>query len=198
MSGAGPTSRRDAGATAGRDAGAVPRRPSTRRGTTFATSAAVAVILAVLFVVFLVELASSGSVKNQLGESTFLAGRTRDYAPQIAAQGPLLFNDLGGGSRQVYLQHLGDDRRQGWVAVAAHVDGEPRTCLLQWRQDDHRFHDLCTGATYPADGSGLVRYPVAVRPSDRLDLNLRAPLPADAAITAPPPTSAPSAPAPSP
>lgn len=154
-----------------------------RRGTSFATTAAVGAILAVLFVAFVVKLASSGSVKSQLGEPTFLAGRARDYAPQIAAQGPLLFNDLGGGSRQVFLQHLGEDRAQGWVAIKAHVDGEARGCVLAWHQADHRFADPCTATTYPADGHGLLRYPVSVRPSDRLDVDLRTPLAPDATIT---------------
>ena len=146
-------------------------------------------MLATLFIGVMVKLAQSGAVKNQLGESTFVAGRTRDYAPQIDAAGPLLFNDLGGGTRQVFLQHLGGDRKLGWVAIQGHVDGEARTCVLQWHQDDHLFHDPCRGSTYPADGTGLVRYAVTVEPSDRIDVDLRRPLPEDATITTgPPPT----------
>ncbi|GAC1601187.1 MAG: hypothetical protein NVS3B21_28660 [Acidimicrobiales bacterium] len=160
------------------------RRPRTRgRGIAFATSAGLAALLATLFVGFLVKLASSGSVKNQLGESTFVAGRTRDYAPQVDRNGPLLFNDLRGGTRQVFLQHLGGDRKLGWVAIQARVDGEAKRCVLQWHQDDHLFHDPCSPTTYPADGAGLVRYPVTVRPSDRLDIDLRTPLPTDTTIT---------------
>jgi len=165
------------------------RKKSRSRGVAFAASAAVAAVLATLFIGVMVKLAQSGAVKNQLGESTFVAGRTRDYAPQIDAAGPLLFNDLGGGTRQVFLQHLGGDRKLGWVAIQGHVDGEARTCVLQWHQDDHLFHDPCRGSTYPADGTGLVRYAVTVEPSDRIDVDLRRPLPEDATITTgPPPT----------
>ena len=149
----------------------------------FATTAALAAVLATLFIGVMVKLASSGAVKNQLGEATFIAGRTRDYAPQIDRFGPLLFNDLGGGTRQVFVQHLGGDRKLGWVAIQARVDGEARSCVLQWHQDDHRFHDPCGSATYPADGAGLVRYPVVVLPSDRLSVDLRVALPVDATVT---------------
>lgn len=165
-----------------------PRRRSAKRGAAFATSAAVAALLATLFIGVMVKLASSGAVKNQLGESTFVAGRTRDYAPQIKRNGPLLFNDLSGGSRQVFLQHLGGDRKLGWIAIQAHIDGEPKTCVLQWNQGDRRFHDPCGATSYPADGTGLVRYRVTVRPSDRLDIDLRTPLPADTTVTTGPAT----------
>ena len=160
-----------------------PRKRSRTRGVAFATSAAVAAVLASAFIGVMVKLASSGAVKNQLGESTFIAGRTRDYAPQIDQSGPLLFNDLGGGTRQVYLQHLGGDRKLGWVAIQGHVEGEAKACVLRWAQTDRRFHDPCSSTTYPADGTGLVRYPVTVLPSDRLSVDLRTPLPAGTTVT---------------
>jgi hypothetical protein len=149
----------------------------------FATTAVVVVIGAILLVAALVQLASSGTVKNQLGSSTFLAGRARDYAPQIEAQGPLLFSDLLGSNRPVYLQHLGADPKVGWVAIQATVPGHPPTCVLTWNQSDHRFRDPCRPDTYPADGTGLVRYPATVLPSGRIDVDLRHPLPAATTIT---------------
>jgi hypothetical protein len=149
----------------------------------FATTAAVGLIAAVLFVVFLVKLASSGSVKSQLGSSTFLALRARDYAPQIDAQGPLLFADLLGKSRPVYLQHLGPDYKAGWVAIQATIPGEPTRCVVTWRPADHLFHDGCGPTTYPPDGAGLVRYPATVLPSGRINVDLRHPLPSSTTIT---------------
>lgn len=133
--------------------------------------------MSVLFVVFLVKLASSGSVKSQLGTATYIAGYAHDYAPSIADKGPLLLPDLIGKNRPVFLQHVGPDVKKGWVAVQATVPGDPPRCVLQWHQDDHRFHDLCSGATYPEDGAGLVRFKTTVLPSDRIEIDLRAPLP---------------------
>ena len=146
----------------------------------FATTAVVIVIAAILAVVALVKLASSGTVKNQLGAPTFLAGRARDYAPQVDAQGPILFNDLLGKGRPVYLQHLGPDPKLGWVAIQAIVPGQPARCVLKW---DHGFKNPCSSDAYPADGAGLVRYPATVLPSGRIDVDLRQPLPASTTIT---------------
>ena len=147
----------------------------------FTTTALVLVIAAVLVVFGLIELSSSGSVKTHLGESTFLAGRARDYAPQVDAQGPILFADALGHGRPVYLQHLGPDPKLGWVAVQATLPGQPTTCVLRW--DKPTFRDPCGTDTYPADGTGLVRYPATVLPSGRIDIDLRHPLPASTTIT---------------
>jgi hypothetical protein len=142
------------------------------RSTTFITVAAAGVIGAILLVVLLVTLASSGSVKSQLGSATFLAGRTRELAPLVSAQGPILLPDLLGRDRPLYLQHLGADPKQGWVAIQATLPGS--TCVVRWQSG--AFHDPCTGATYPPDGTGLVRYPATVLPSDRINVDLRTPL----------------------
>jgi hypothetical protein len=147
-----------------------------RRGTTFATTAAVVAIVAVLFVIFLVKLVSSGSVKSQLGSSTWLAGYTSSYAPLIASGGPLLEPDLVGGKRPLYLQHLGMGLKQGWYAIQATVPGEPDHCVVTWSKVDISFHDLCSGKTYPADGTGLVRFKTTILPSNRIEVDLRSTL----------------------
>jgi len=165
-----------------------PRR--RRQGTAFVTTAAVAVIVAVGITVTLIELASSGTVKNHLGTPTFIVGRTRDFAPSIAAQGPLLIPDPLGHDRNIYLQHLGPDPALGWVTILAAAPNEPARCVLAWQQSADDFRDPCSAATYPADGDGLVRYPTTVLPSGRVEIDLRTTLPADTTITtgtAPPP-----------
>lgn len=161
------------------------RPPARRRrgGTTFATSAALAVLVAAGVTVTLVEVASSGGVKNQLTAPTFIAGSTRVYAPQIAAHGPYLLPDPQGHDRNVFLQHLGPDPALGWVTILAGAPGQARTCVLRWHQDDRSFHDPCSPATYPADGTGLVRYPATVLPSGRVEIDLRTPLPEGTTIT---------------
>lgn len=157
-----------------------PRR--SRRATTFVTVAAVAMAAAVILVVVLVELSSSGGVKSQLGEATFPAGRATELAPEVAARGPLLYPDLLGKDRPIYLQHLGPDPALGWVAVVAVAPGGGPRCVLRW-QADHRFHDPCSAASFPADGSGLQRYPATVSRSDRITVDLRTPLPAATTVT---------------
>lgn len=149
----------------------------------FATTAVVIVIAAILLVVALIELASNGSVKSQLGSATYISGRARDFAPLVDTQGPILLPDLLGRSRPVYLQHLGPDVKLGWVAIQATVPGKPPTCVVKWTQADHLFHDPCGPDTYPPDGSGLVRYPATVLPSGRIEIDLRHPLPADTTVT---------------
>ncbi len=151
-------------------------RAARRPGTTFATTAAVLLVAGVLIVVFLVQLSSSGSVKSQLGATTFLAGYARTLAPLVDQQGPIGLPPLLGKTRPIYLQHLGADEKKGWVAIQALVPGEAERCVLHWEQADHRFRDPCTSATYPPDGTGLPRYPATVLPSDRVNVDLRTPL----------------------
>jgi hypothetical protein len=143
----------------------------------------VALVVAIAIGVTLVELSRSGTVKSQLGSTTFLAGRTRDYAPQIASQGPILLPDPLGGARNVYLQHLGPDPRLGWVTIVAVPPGEAAKCVVRWQQSDRRFHDPCSDRTYPADGAGLTRYPSVALPSDRIRIDLRTPLPPGYTVT---------------
>ena len=84
---------------------------------------------------------------------------------------PLLFADLLGRDRPLYLQHLGPDQKTGWYAILALVPGAGRGCVLRWASA--RFADPCSGAVYPANGTGLTRYPTTVLPSDRVVVNLR-------------------------
>jgi hypothetical protein len=163
--------------------GQVSARPRKRRGTGLVTAAATALIAAVIIAVTLVELSSSGSVKSQLGSPTFLAGYSRIYAPQVAQSGPILLPDPYGKNRSVFLQHLGPDRKLGWVAIQAVPPGEAPKCILHWDQGAMVFRDQCANRTWPADGTGLIRYPVTVLPSDRIRLDLRTALPQDSTVT---------------
>jgi hypothetical protein len=163
---------------------AAPYRPPRRRtNTPLLLSAALALLVAIAIAATLIELANNGTVKSHLGASVFLAGRARDLAPQVAKGGPIGLPPLLGNSRPIYLQHLGPDEKKGWVAVQALVPGEAARCVLRWTPATAQFRDPCTGATYPADGRGLVRYPAVVLPSDRIQVDLRTPLPAGTTVT---------------
>jgi hypothetical protein len=163
---------------------AAPYRPPRRRGGAgVLTGAVVAVIVAAIIGVTLVELASNGSVKSQLGSAVFLAGRARDLAPQVTTGGPIGLPPLLGKSRPIYLQHLGPDEKKGWVAIQALNPGEAARCVLRWEAAARQFRDPCTDSAYPEDGTGLVRYPAVVLPSDRIQVDLRTPLPAATTVT---------------
>jgi hypothetical protein len=163
---------------------ATPYRPPRRRGSAgLLTGAVTAVIVAVIIGITLIELASNGSVKNQLGSAVFIAGRAHDLAPQVVKGGPIGLPPLLEKSRPIYLQHLGPDEKKGWVAIQALIPGELPRCVLRWDPATRRFRDPCTGADYPEDGSGLIRYPAVVLPSDRIQVDLRTALPAETTIT---------------
>ncbi len=161
-----------------------PYRPPRRRGSAgLLTGAVVALMVAVVIGVTLVELANNGSVKSQLGSPVFLAGRARDLAPLVVRGGPIGLPPLLGKSRPIYLQHLGGDERLGWVAIQALNPGEANNCVVQWDGATRHFADPCTRAAYPEDGTGLVRYPAIVLPSDRIQVDLRTPVPAGTTVT---------------
>jgi hypothetical protein len=115
-------------------------------------------------------LAGSGKVEVRLGDDEFVLGRADRLAGQVEQDGPLLFQDLLGRPRDIYVQHLGDRR---WVAFEAHAPRSPRRCQLRWDGGKHQFRDPCDGAVYPADGAGLTRYPVRIDEDSRLVVNLR-------------------------
>ncbi len=160
------------------------RPPRRRSSSGVLTAAVVAVLLAIVVGVTLVELANNGTVKNHLGSPVFVAGRAKQLAPLVTQGGPIGLPPLLGSTRPIYLQHLGGDEKKGWVAIQALIPGEGPKCVLRWDGAPRQFRDPCTGATFPADGTGLVRYPAVVLPSDRIQVDLRTALPPTATVAA--------------
>ena len=104
------------------------------------TGVAIAVVLGggVLFLA-----SRGGDVEIQLGDSDFDAGQIGRISEEIDDRGPILYSDVAGRSRDLILQHLGDDPEAGWLAFNARPLGEPRDCFFQWDEDEQRF-DLIT------------------------------------------------------
>jgi hypothetical protein len=147
-------------------------RVSSRREITAAALAVGGILLAGLSLVVLLRLARGGDVQVRLGSDTFNAGRADHMAERVASDGPFLLPDLSGGSRDVYLNHLGGAPDVGWVAFAARPDGSTRGCYVQWKAGSATFVDSCTGRSYPPDGTGLEQFPVAVSGGDLIvDIN---------------------------
>jgi hypothetical protein len=137
-------------------------RTSTRRELTAVGLALGGVVAAVLVGVLLLRLARGGDVEVRLGSDTFDAGRAGRIAAEVAERGPALYSDVAGGSRDLIVNHLGGDPATGWVAFSAREPGAARDCYVEWRPDEGRFVDRCSGRSYPPDGTGLEQFPAAV------------------------------------
>jgi hypothetical protein len=112
---------------------------------------------------------SAGSSGNGSRASTFDVGPASQRAAAVDRDGPLLFPDPRGGSRDIYVQHLGGE---DWVAFEARVSGAPRQCVLRWDKAARNFVDPCDGHIYPADGTGLVSFATTVNDKGRVIVDL--------------------------
>jgi hypothetical protein len=137
-------------------------------------AAVLGVVAALLLAIFAIRLLSNGG--SGLAHETFDANAAA-MAKRISADGPILFQDLLGGGKDLYLQHLGDDRTTGWHAFRATAPGAARTCTLSWDRAARVFRDTrCgTGATFPEDGAGRESYAVTVLGKNQLQVDLRRP-----------------------
>ncbi len=107
-------------------------------------------------------------------------------AGEIEQRGPLLFKDPLNRNREVYVHHVGDDPRSGWLAVRAYASRVSLDCLLRWDAGAARFVDPCSGESFPPDARGLVTYPADVTDGE-VRVDLRAPAtPADPGEQGPP------------
>jgi hypothetical protein len=138
---------------------------------------ATAVVLASLLVWLAVRWAARHPDQANLGDPVFEVGRAERLAGRIAEGGPFLFKDPLDRGRELYLQHLGRDAEEGWHAFEAYPPAGPRrpACLLQPTGPQRPFRSPCTGATFPADGQGLVSYPADVDDRGVVVVDLRRP-----------------------
>jgi hypothetical protein len=156
----------------------------TPRGTTVILTGIAGVLGGILVFAIVANLVGSSADKVDSAATTFDVGPADQRAETIAEGGPILFQDLLNRSRDIYVQHLGDDE---WRAFEAHAPGAPRRCFLEWRAATREFVDGCDGRSFPADGTGLVSYPVRIDENDHVVVDLRQPSPAT--TTTSPPTS---------
>ncbi len=136
----------------------------------------VAALLGLLAMVFLVtrfdNLGGGGQTQVELGGQELPVGPATEVAPAIAESGPLLFPGPEGAGRDIFLQHLGPGDTDGWVAFSARAPDADLECALEWQAEDDTFIDNCDGTVFPADGDGLIQYPVAVDGEGNLTLSL--------------------------
>ena len=124
--------------------------------------AGVSVVLLLGLTFLVAQAASRGDVDVQLGDDRFDAGKVEDMADTIADDGgiPILYGDLLGRDRSLFVKHNGEDPDKGWVAFAAFVPDDPE-CAIEITEERDRIVD-CDGRAQPLDGEGLRHYPVAV------------------------------------
>lgn len=147
------------------------------QSSTFAPTRALAVAIAGLAmtigcVLLIPQLIRAEAVETKLGDSLFEAGDPDNISNAIARDGvPILFPDPV-GSRDIYLQHLGDDPLVGWYAFDARRPGASRDCSLVW-QPAGWFVDPCEdGVEFDSIGTGLPSYEVTID-NDLLFVDLR-------------------------
>ncbi len=132
----------------------------------------VGVIAGVALVWGMSRLAGTGEVTVRLGDDTFEAGDPAEMSRVIARDGPLLYPDLAGGNRDIFLQHLGTSPADGWFAFDARRPGAGRDCTLVWQPAAGVFTDPCDGTVTDANGEGLPVYEVRITDGDLIvDLN---------------------------
>jgi hypothetical protein len=134
----------------------------------------VAVALGLAFLV--AQAASRGDIDVKLGEDRFDAGQVENVAEAIEEEGglPLLYQDLAGGDRNLFVQHTEDSPRRGWVAFGAFDPDDPSCAVTIDRAAKVLVNACDAGTTYPLDGRGLRYYPVQVEGNRLLvDINER-------------------------
>ena len=115
---------------------------------------------------------------NLPGGDTFVVGNAERFAKRIADQRePILFKDplSSRAGREIYVLHEGRDAEEGWSAVLAYAERNPRRveCVLRWDRQASEFVDPCTDETYRPDDDRLVRYPADVNDAGNVEVDLR-------------------------
>ena len=148
---------------------------AAKRRTVLITAIGAVLAAALLFAIVARAMTTTNMASTDDGarrEAAFDVGPAEQRAAAVARDGPLLFPDPRGGSRDIYVQHLGD---KDWVAFEARASGAPRQCVLRWEERARHFVDPCDGRIFPPDGSGLVTFPARVDDDDRVIVDLGSP-----------------------
>lgn len=126
--------------------------------------AGVGVVVALGLTFLVAQAASRGSVDIKLGDDRFNAGQVESITTAVADSGglPLLFQDLVGKGRNLYVQHLEASPRRGWVAFGAFDPDDPTCAITIDRAKKVLVNQCDEQVTYPLDGTGLRYYPTEV------------------------------------
>jgi hypothetical protein len=141
----------------------LPRVENPRRTKAIVAGAVLAVVVTGLAVLLVVRFASQRPDEVNLGKQRFEVGSAEVFAKAIRRDGPILFKDplTKRPGREIYVQHLGDDEDEGWLALDAYAPGAPRQerCILRWEAKRRAFTDPCGDARVSEDGAEVRTYP---------------------------------------
>jgi hypothetical protein len=143
-----------------------------KRGRSLIIITGAGVVGAVLLVVLALQLASSPEARKAIIKDRWVVGRADSLAKTIRTGGPILFPDPRGGTRDIYVQHVGPSSKSGWSSFEARAGGTARTCQLRWDKGRQRFVDPCSTRVYPADGEGLTAFPSTLDSNGLLTVDL--------------------------
>ncbi len=126
--------------------------------------AGVGVVVALGLTFLVAQAASRGNVDIKLGDPRFNAGQIESITASIDDEGglPLLFQDLVGHGRNLYVQHLEPGIRDGWVAFSAFDPDRPSCAVVIDRAAQVLVNACDKTVTYPLNGTGLRYYPTTV------------------------------------
>lgn len=146
---------------------------STRRLSTRARvglGVASLAIAAALTAVATIAISNNRDSFNQ-DDDVFDLGNTGRIAGAIDGGGPILLADPLGRGRPIWVNHLGNDVAEGWVAFSALAPEGGEVCQVTWDAEAEEFAD-CQDRRYPEDGTGLDQFVVDVDGSVvSIDLN---------------------------
>ncbi len=143
-------------------------------------------IVGVLLFVAVMNSISSGQARSEVGSNLYVLGSAKSLGGSIDKQGPLLLSDPLGSKRSIYVQHLGGN---DWRTFDTRAPGSSSECLVVWQAAERAFVDGCSHQAYPADGTGLIRFPTRVNDDGKVLIDLHAPQAPAATTTAPPETT---------
>lgn len=89
---------------------------------------------------------NSDGATERLAPSTFTIGDVEALAEAVAADGPLLFPELGTaiGTRSIVVDHTGDIPADGWQVYWAYPADRPASCVVEQIVGTSTFED-CDG-----------------------------------------------------
>ncbi len=115
----------------------------------------IVVALACLFILLSVS-KSSDSIEIRLGDDDFRGIDATNLANEISSNGPVLFPDLVGRKRPIWITHAGNDPQTDWFAFLAQIPEQVDSCIAQWDSNNSNFFNSCDSKnTFPPDGTGL-------------------------------------------
>jgi len=132
----------------------------------------------------IIQLAQQGSIESNLGDNELIVGEYLSLSQRIMEQGPIPYQSQASGSPSIYLQHLGDDPRRGWLAFdTAWPDSD---CILNWNAQAGLFEptdtEPCAGVgLVEANGEGLRQHSVRINSEGRVVVQFASEEPAAAA-----------------